>query len=222
MDNKLLERDSVLNRSEIIEYMKKPKIEERLIITPLIDPEESIDICSIDIRLGNEFIIMRKQSFPNLDLADQKNLETNIGKYQEEIRKNFHEPFVLHPNQLIIGSTFEYIKMPIGLMCHVVGKSTWGRMGLIIATATKVDPGFRGCVTLEIINEGEIPIILYPGLPIGQIVLHRIQGKDIYDGSYACATGPQFPSIMEKSKNWEFWYKPPTPQQASKQIDEKE
>ncbi len=96
--------------------------------------------------------------------------------------------------------------MPIGLMCHVVGKSTWGRMGLIIATATKVDPGFRGCVTLEIINEGEIPIILYPGLPIGQIVLHRIKGKDTYDGPYACATGPQFPSIMRKSKNWEFWY----------------
>ena len=192
------------------------------IITPLIDPEESIDICSIDIRLGNEFIVMRKQSFPNLDLADQKNLETNIGKYQEDIRKNFHEPFVLHPNQLIIGSTFEYIRMPIDLMCHVVGKSTWGRMGLIIATATKVDPGFRGCVTLEIINEGEIPIILYPGIPIGQIVLHRIQRTDMYDGPYACATGPQFPSIMEKSKNWEFWYSPPTPQQASKQIDKEE
>lgn len=222
MDNKLLERGSVLNRSEIIEYMEKPDIEERLIITPLLDPEESIDICSIDIRLGNEFIVMRKQSFPNLDLADQKDLETNIGKYQEEIRKNFHEQFILHPHQLIIGSTFEYIKMPINLMCHVVGKSTWGRMGLIIATATKVDPGFRGCVTLEIINEGEIPIILYPGLPIGQIVLHRIQGKDTYDGSYACATGPQFPSIMEKSKNWTFWYSLPPPQQASKQIDKEE
>jgi len=219
MDNNLLERGSVLNRSEIIEYMEKPDIEERLIITPILDPEESIDICSIDIRLGNEFIVMRKQSFPNLDLADQKELEINIGKYQEEIRKNFHEQFVLHPHQLIIGSTFEYIKMPIDLMCHVVGKSTWGRMGLIIATATKVDPGFRGCVTLEIINEGEIPIILYPGLPIGQIVLNRIQEKDTYDGSYACATGPQFPSIMEKSKNWKFWYPPPTPQQVSKQID---
>ncbi len=72
MGNELLERGSVLNKSEIIEYMKKREIEERLIITPLIDPEESIDICSIDIRLGNEFIIMRKQSFPNLDLADQK------------------------------------------------------------------------------------------------------------------------------------------------------
>lgn len=210
MDDTLLKSGSVLNRIEIIEYMKKPDINERLIITPLLDPEESIDSCSIDIRLGNEFIIMRKQSFPNLDLADQEDLEINIGKYQEEIRKNFHEQFVLHPHQLIIGSTFEYIKMPRDLMCHVVGKSTWGRMGLIIATATKVDPGFRGCVTLEIINEGEIPIILYPGIPIGQIVFHRMQGKEAYDGSYACATGPQFLSIMEKSKNWTFWYSPPS------------
>lgn len=206
--NKLIERDSVLNKSEIIEYMGKPDLEERLIITPLLEPEESIDSCSIDIRLGNEFIVMRKQSFPNLDLNDQEALKTNIGKYQEEIRKNFHEQFILHPRQLIIGSTFEYIKMPTDLMCHVVGKSTWGRMGLIIATATKVDPGFRGCVTLEIINEGEIPIILYPGIPIGQIVFHRLQRTDVYEGSYACATGPQFPSIIEKSKNWTFWYPP--------------
>ncbi len=132
--------DSILNKNEIIEYMGKPDIEERLIITPLLDPEESIDGCSIDIRLGNEFIVMRKQSFSNLNLADQKDLKTNIGKYQEEIRKNFREQFVLHPRQLIIGSTFEYIKIPTDLMCHVVGKSTWGRMGLIIATATKVDP----------------------------------------------------------------------------------
>lgn len=79
-----MNRDSVLNRSEIIEYMKKPKIKERLIITPLLDPEESIDSCSIDIRLGNEFIVMRKQSFPNLDLAEQEDLKTNIGKYQEK------------------------------------------------------------------------------------------------------------------------------------------
>ncbi|ODS30113.1 MAG: Deoxycytidine triphosphate deaminase [Candidatus Scalindua rubra] len=200
MDNKVPEGGGVLGKGEIFAYMEKPDIKERLIITPLIDYEDSIDECSIDVRLGNEFIVMRKQTFPILNVADQENLKTDIGRYQEEIRINFHEQFILHPRQLIIGSTFEYVKMPTDLMCYVSGKSTWGRMGLIVATATKVDPGFKGCITLEIINEGEVPIVLYPGMPIGQIVLHKTLGEYTYDGSYDCPTGPQFPSVIEKKQ----------------------
>lgn len=206
MDNKIPKEGGVLSKDEILAYMEKPIIKERLIITPLITYNDSIDVCSIDVRLGNEFIIMRKQSFPILDVADQENLRTSLEKYQERVRINFHEKFILHPHQLIIGSTFEYIGLPADLMCHVIGKSTWGRMGLIIATATKVDPGFKGCVTLEIINEGEVPIVLYPGIPIGQVILHKTRGNNIYKGSYDCPTGPQFPSVIEKDKSWTFWY----------------
>ncbi len=93
-------------------------------------------------------------------------------------------------------------------MGYVIGKSSWGRAGLIVATATKVDPGFKGCITLEIINEGESPIVVYPGLPIAQLVLHNIEPplENEYCGNYKFSVGPVFPDFTEKSKNWDFWF----------------
>ncbi|TMC16284.1 MAG: dCTP deaminase [Chloroflexi bacterium] len=134
--------------------------------------------------------------------------DSQIERYQDKLIKAYGEKFILHPRQLVIGSTLEYIQIPSGMMCYVIGKSTWGRMGLIIATATKVDPGFRGCITLEIINEGEIPLVLYPGIPIAQLVLHRAAGASTYKGGYSCAIGPEFPKFGGKGPSWEYWTKP--------------
>jgi len=197
---------TALAKSQIKEYMERKSIRERLIVTPLIDNSESFDAASVNVRLGSEFIIMQKQSFPILDIADKEGLPSRIEKYHEKIRINYGEQFVLHPNRLIIGSTLEYISLPKKLMCYVVGKSSWGRMGLIIATATKVDPGFKGCITLEIINEGEIPIVLYPGVPIAQLVFHEIIGEGDYTGNYGYATGPLFPEFSKNYDKWKFWY----------------
>ncbi len=196
----------VLTREKIIMLMNEKAIKDRLIITPLFDPDELIDPVSIDVRLGNEFIIMKKESFPALDIRKKEELSAGIERYQESFRLNFHEEFVLHPNQLIIGSTLEYVSLPNKVMCYVVGKSTWGRMGLIIATATKVDPGFKGCITLEMINQGEVPVILYPGIPIAQLVFHETIGEAEYKGTYNCATGPQFPDFIRNIEDWRFWY----------------
>jgi dCTP deaminase len=194
---------SALTTNDIKKWMGK-KISERLIITPLINPDASIGTTSVDVRLGNNFILMQRQSFPVLDIAKEET-DTSIGKYQQSVRINYHDYFILHPRQLVIGSTFEYVQIPPGLMCYVTGKSSWGRMGLIIATATKVDPGFKGCITLEIINEGEIPIKLYPGLPIAQLVFHETTNKgDIYTGQYVCPVGPEFPKF-NLSEDWQFW-----------------
>jgi dCTP deaminase len=82
-------------------------------------------------------------------------------------------------------------------------------MGLIIATATKVDPGFKGCITLEIINEGQVPIVLYPGILIAQLVLHKTSGKSRYSGRYNHPTGPQFPNFSKDYESWKFWYPEP-------------
>jgi dCTP deaminase len=198
-----------LTKKDIKKYMESGKIEKRLIITPLINPNETFDPVAVDVRLGNEFIIMRKRAFPLLNIEhgedDFDSLLIDIEKYQEKVRVNYKGEFVLHPGQLIIGSTLEYIRLPETLMCYVIGKSSWGRMGLIIATATKVDPGFKGCITLEIINEGEVPIVLYPGIPIAQLVFHETNSNVTYDGAYNCATGPEFPKFSQKAKAWEFW-----------------
>ncbi len=114
----------------------------------------------------------------------------------------------MHPGQLVLGSTLEYVQLPRDLMAYVIGKSSWGRMGLVIATATKVDPGFKGCITLEIVNEGEIPLVLYPGLPIAQLVLHAVVDGDAYAGGYSCAVGPEFPKFRASDPSWRFWTAP--------------
>ncbi|GAH36425.1 unnamed protein product, partial [marine sediment metagenome] len=133
----------ILSEDKIKEYLNKEELSERIIITPLLNPSDFFDPISIDVRLGNEFIIMRKQSFPILDISDKDSLSRRTIQYQERIRIDYGDEFVLHPRQLIIGSTLEYISLPDQIMCYVIGKSSWGRMGLIIATATKVDPGFK-------------------------------------------------------------------------------
>lgn len=198
----------VLSASEIVGCMERQSLDERLIITPLLNPAESIGSGSLDVRLGNQFIIMKREAFPLLDIADPEADGHRIERYQERLIKGYGEKFILHPRQLVIGSTLEYIQIPPGLMCYVIGKSTWGRMGLIIATATKVDPGYRGCITLEIINEGEIPLVLYPGVPIAQLVLHRASGSSRYEGGYSCAIGPEFPKFGGKREAWAYWTRP--------------
>lgn len=194
----------VLSKPEILAMLRRPGLGERLVVTPLLDAEEVVSPSSIDVRLGNQFLIFQRESFPLLDVGASSS-DGSLERYQERRILPYRRKFVLHPRQLVIGSTLEYVQMPPGLMAYVVGLSTWGRMGLIIATATKVDAGFRGCVTLEIINEGEVPLVLYPGLPIAQLVLHRTGGGEPYRGGYSCAIGPEFPDFQRKSRSWQHW-----------------
>jgi len=192
-----------LSTKEIIKWMRKA-FPERLIITPLLDEEKQTKGNAVDVRLGNEFIIFRRTSFPAIDPLDKDKIEERIGHYQERFRMNFGEKFYLHPNQLILGSTLEYIALPRKLSAYVIGRSSWGRLGLIIATATAVSPGFKGCLTLELVNIGAAPLILYPGIRIAQLVIHTVEGEGTYEGRYACPTGPDF-SLIYKDEELDFW-----------------
>ena len=198
----------MLTRSDVVAWMEKERIQERLIVTPLLEPDRAIGACGVDLRLGTEFIVMKKEAFPGLDFQTSSDMYRQLDRYRGRIVRNYGDKFVMHPGQLVLGSTLEYVQIPPGLMAYVIGKSSWGRMGLIIATATKVDPGFRGCITLEIINEGEVPLALYPGLPIAQLVLHATSGMaDVYDGRYRCPTGPEFPKFDPDDESVKFWTK---------------
>ena len=207
---------TTLTRDEIRSWMEVADLGRRLVITPLLNVDESFGPSSLDVRLGNQFLIFKREAFERLDVGDHSE-SGDMGRFQQRIVRPLRKPFVLHPRQLVIGSTLEYVQIPPGLMCYVVGKSSWGRMGLIIATATKVDPGFRGCITLEIINEGEVPLILYPGLPIAQLVFHQTAGTSTYDGAYRCPIGPQFPKLSPAHPRWKFWTAevPRTPRPAA-------
>lgn len=195
---------SGLAKSEIEEYMRKPLLSERLTITPILDPENQVRDTGVDVRLGNEFIVVRRTTFSTLDPAEKKEVARNIGRYQGRIKIDFKEKFILHPNHLVLGSTLEYIALPKTLSAYVVGRSSWGRLGLIIATAISIAPGFKGCLTLELENIGEVPITLYPGLLIAQLVFNKVEGKCSYSGRYNYPTGPEFSRVLQ-DRDLEFW-----------------
>jgi len=195
---------SVLVKSDLNQRIKNEEtIKKRLCITPLLD-EDQIGDASVDLRLGNEFIIIRQSNLLSVDPSLGSELGKDIGKYQERIRVCFGERFFLHPNQFILGSSLEYISLPADFTAQVEGRSSWGRLGLIIATATPVAPGFKGVVTLELINAGQAPIVLYPGLVIAQLVISDTTDEVSYEGRYHVPTGPEFSRIY-KDKYVSFW-----------------
>jgi len=197
----------VISKKEITEYLNQKK----LIISPMLDAEIQIGRCSVDIRLGNEFITTKETQLSVLDVRDRENLKNNIMQYQEKIRIGYGEPFILHPREFVLGASLEYVSLPLDLMAYVVGRSSWGRLGLVIATATLIDPGFKGVITLELANIGKVPLKLYPCLRIAQLVFHKLSSEtEGYSGQYLTSTGPKFseiyddkelPYIIPKGKN---------------------
>ena len=182
------------------------KPDDPLVITPLFDNDQ-VGPSSVDVRLGHQFIILRRAAVTHVDPTDKKDLREQIQRSQQKIRVSLRHKFIIHPGQLALGATLEYLSLPKEITATVEGRSSWGRLGLIIATACNVDPGFKGCITLELVNNGEAPLVLYPGERVAQLVFHRAEGKGHYRrGKYDCPVGPQF-SRIDEDKEMPFWGK---------------
>ena len=133
--------------------------EGRIVIDPW-DPE-LVQPASVDLRLGGSFRVFHNHRTSAIDLRDPP---TNL---TEEVTG---EMFVIHPGEFVLGVTAEYVELPDDIVARIEGKSSLGRLGLIVhATAGFVDPGFKGTLTLEITNLTRVPIKLYPGLLIAQL-----------------------------------------------------
>ena len=161
----------ILNEAQILERLVDPDPERRIIITPLLKPEEQFGPTSVDLRLGTDFQVMRRTNLTHLDLLkDPEDLSRDVQRHMEHVKVKPTEPFILHPGEFALASTLEYVKVPLDLAARLEGRSTWGRLGLQIhATAGFVDPGFRGALTFELSNVSNIPLPLYPGVRISQI-----------------------------------------------------
>lgn len=167
-------------------------------ITPWLGgrPSES-GSASIDLRLGCWFVVLRRTRVAMLDVYDEPEQIPSEEKLAKEHYVPFGKAFVLHPRSFVLGVTLEWIKMPHDLGAYVVGRSSWGRRGLIIATATGVHPGFTGCLTLELTNLGEIPISIRPGTTICQLFFHGLEAasKKIEGSSFAGRRKPALGDI---------------------------
>jgi dCTP deaminase len=149
---------SVLSDGTIVRLVHEGRIK--------VDPwdEAMVQPASVDLRLGDSFRVFHNYRVTSIDLRDPPQNLT------EEVRVADGEPFVIHPGEFALGRTMEWIELPDDIVARIEGKSSIGRLGLIVhATAGFCDPGWKGTLTLELNNLTRVPIKLYAGLPIAQL-----------------------------------------------------
>jgi dCTP deaminase len=132
-----------------------------------IDPydDELVQPSSVDVRVDRFFRVFRNSRYPYIDVKEPMEDLTELVEVPDE-----DEPFILHPGEFVLGSTLERITLPDDLVARLEGKSSLGRLGLLIhSTAGFIDPGWDGHVTLELSNVANLPITIYHGMKIGQL-----------------------------------------------------
>lgn len=141
------------------------------------------DTHTVDLRLAEEIIVPRDKGLINIDLARPGNVAQLIQDHSDRMNISEVQPFHLKPQQFILAKTMEWIELPITPGCttclaaRIEGKSSRARFGLLIHfTAPTVHPGFKGTLTLEMINLGPWEVVLKPGLPIAQLIIEEVLG----------------------------------------------
>lgn len=132
----------------------------------VLDPYEPANVqpSSVDIRLDRYFRVFRNHTARVIDVRENQEDLTELIEIGDD------DCFILHPGEFVLGSTAERVALPDDLVARIEGKSSLGRLGLLIhSTAGFIDPGFDGHITLELANVANLPITLYPGMKVGQV-----------------------------------------------------
>jgi dCTP deaminase len=159
-----------------------------------IDPydESLLQPSSVDVRVDRFFRVFHNARYPYIDVREPQEDLTELVEVGEE------RPFILHPGEFVLGSTLERITMPDDIVGRLDGKSSLGRLGLLIhSTAGFIDPGWDGHVTLELSNVANLPITIYYGMKIGQLSFVQLSepaekpyGSDALGSKYQGQKGP--------------------------------
>src|SRR6266446_5820587 len=158
-----------------------------------IDPYDAslVQPSSVDVRVDRYFRVFRNNRYPHIDVKVEQEDLTELVEIDDE-------PFILHPGEFVLGSTLERVRLPDDLVARLEGKSSLGRLGLLIhSTAGFIDPGWDGHVTLELSNVANLPITIYRGMKIGQISFMQLSepadkpyGSDAIGSKYQGQKGP--------------------------------
>jgi dCTP deaminase len=151
--------------------------EQRIVIEPY--DESLLQPSSVDVRVDRFFRVFHNARYAYIDVKEPQEDLTELVEIDDE------RPFILHPGEFVLGSTLERIVLPDDLVARLEGKSSLGRLGLLIhSTAGFIDPGWDGHVTLELSNVANLPITIYHGMKIGQISFMQLsEATDHPDGS---------------------------------------
>ena len=185
----------LLSDRDLIDEIKSGRLQLQPFEPALIQPS------SIDVRLDRWFRVFNNTRYTHIDPARRQDELTSLVEVPDE------EPFVLHPGEFVLASTLEVVTLPDDLAGRLEGKSSLGRLGLLThSTAGFIDPGFSGHVTLELSNVANLPIMLWPGMKIGQLCLFRLSspaehpyGAAVYGSRYQGQRGPT------PSRSWQSW-----------------
>ncbi len=173
----------------------------RVVLDPY-DPS-MIQPSSIDVRLDRFFRLFDNHRYPHIDPSTAQPDLTRLVETPPD------EPFVLHPGEFVLGATYEQVTLPDDIAARLEGKSSLGRLGLLThSTAGFIDPGFSGHVTLELSNVATLPIMLWPGMKIGQLCFFRLStpaenpyGSAVYGSRYQGQRGPT------ASRSWQSFHR---------------
>ncbi|NBU31152.1 MAG: dCTP deaminase [Actinobacteria bacterium] len=178
------------------------EIESKRVVLEPFDPG-MIQPSSVDVRLDKFFRVFENHKYPHIDPATEQADLTRLVDVEGD------DQFVLHPGEFVLASTYEVITLPDDIAGRLEGKSSLGRLGLLThSTAGFIDPGFSGHVTLELSNVATLPILLYPGMKIGQLCLFRLSspaehpyGSSQYGSRYQGQRGPT------QSRSWQNFHR---------------
>ena len=157
-------RDEILDRMAL--SVSDPK---SLVITPLFDQDNAIDADSVDLRLGAYFLLPR--ALPEAYYSPDRSTATSL---HVKVHVPLGHYLVVPAHQTVLGSTLEFIKLPYDASGEILTKSSIARTFIVVETAPWIHPEYRGCLTLEIANVSNTPVLLYPGRPIGQLILLHV------------------------------------------------
>lgn len=185
---------SPLGNLNILQRMTRPIDDpHRLVVSPIVDRSQ-IGTTTVDLRLGTEWEAMRAYRFEAMDPGAESSTTNELLQASvEEFRLTAGQRrgLVLHPGELLLALTLEYLSLPEDLWGMLEGRSTWARQGLQVhASAGMIDCGFSGYLTLELQNMSRIPIVLYPGLRVAQMAFFPISSDIAY--SYKKKSGASY------------------------------
>ncbi len=190
---------AVLSREQILARLNKPITEsESLVISPLLQATKAFDTDSVDLRLGTHFLLPRVPPrpyfYPGSEASKHghQRLHVPLGRY-----------LVVPAHETVLGATVEFIKLPHNVSGQILTKSSVARMFVVIETAPWIHPGYRGCLTLEIANVSNTPLLLYPGRLVAQLILFDVpeaKPPKKQSGTYMGPVYPEAPKFKEPTQ----------------------
>lgn len=189
---------AILSKKQILERLFDPVFTKRLVISPLLDDKEQLGEGTIDLRLGTDFVVPKRNDAHIFDPMNAIDMSAAHLRSDREY-VGIGEKFFLHPNKVVLAGTLEFLRIPVDLAGRVMSRSSYERLGLSISTLA--NPGYKGALTITLVNIGNTPLVLYPGLRIMQMSLFEISSDETagpgYEGKYNHEVGPLFSRAHE-------------------------